>query len=202
MVLQICGILDVNSFEVPNPSESCSGTVQAVYADAGCLAEHNCVPTAHRTFTTDLALCLRAAIPLDVGDHIAITYTDSLWTTAERRSHLTGTKVRIIASSFHKHFHNYQYVRSHTNLSINIWFQYFECVCLRCCDPKELNTYLSALKCLKCPVGHFLPTDTLEDTCEWCCEDCGAKVPNEYAVNVNEQVAHTIQVIIQTCMYR
>ena len=103
MVLQICGILDVNSFEVPNPSESCSGTVQAVYADAGCLAEHNCVPTAHRTFTTDLALCLRAAIPLDAGDHIAITYTDSLWTTAERRSHLTGTKVRIMTSNLHKH---------------------------------------------------------------------------------------------------
>lgn len=69
-------------------------------------------------------------------------------------------------------------------------------MCLRCCDPKELNTYLSALKCLKCPVGYFLPTDTLEDSCEWCCEDCGAKVPNEYAVNVNEQVATTIQVLI------
>ena len=96
----------------------------------------------------------------------------------------------------------YHYVNNYTNLSITNWFQYFECVCLRCCDPKELNTYLSALKCLKCPVGHFLPTDTLEDTCEWCCEDCGAKVPNEYAVNVNEQVAHTIQVTIQTCMYR
>ena len=93
MILQICGILDVNSFEVPNPSETCSGTVQAVYADAGCLAEHNCVPTAHRTFTKDLALCFRAAVPLDVGDHISITYTDSLWTTAERRSHLVGTKV-------------------------------------------------------------------------------------------------------------
>ena len=109
MVLQICGILDVNSFEVPNPSESCSGTVQAVYADAGCLAEHNCVPTAHRTFTTDLALCLRAAIPLDAGDHIAITYTDSLWTTAERRSHLTGTKVRIITSDLHIHVYNCEF---------------------------------------------------------------------------------------------
>ena len=96
MVLDICGILDVNSFEVPNPSENCSGTVQAVYADAGCLAEHNCVPSAHRTFTKDLALCLRAAIPLNTGEHISITYTDSLWTTAERRSHLMGTKVNIL----------------------------------------------------------------------------------------------------------
>ena len=93
MILQICGILDVNSFEVPNPSENCSGTVQAVYADAGCLAEHNCVPTAHRTFTKDLSLCLRSAVALDSDDHISITYTDSLWTTAERRSHLIGTKV-------------------------------------------------------------------------------------------------------------
>ena len=58
-----------------------------------------------------------------------------------------------------------------------------------------MDTYLSALKCLKCPVGYFLPTEPLEDSCEWCCEDCGAKVPNEYAVNVNEHVAQTIQVI-------
>ena len=56
------------------------------------------------------------------------------------------------------------------------------------------------MKCLKCPVGYFLPTDTLEDSCEWCCEDCGAKVPNEFAVNVNEQVAQTIQVIIKCLM--
>ena len=67
---------------------------------------------------------------------------------------------------------------------------------MRCCDPTELNTYLSGLKCLKCPVGYFLPTDTLEDSSEWCCEACGANVPNDYAVNVNEQVSHTIQVCI------
>ena len=94
MILDICDILDVNSFEVPNISPSCSGTVQAVYADAGCLAEHNCVPTAHRTFNEDLSLCLRAAIPLNKEEHISITYTDSLWPTAERRSHLMGTKVK------------------------------------------------------------------------------------------------------------
>ena len=75
-------------------------------------------------------------------------------------------------------------------------FQYFECVCLRCCDPKEMGTYLSALKCLKCPVGFFLPEDTLEDSCEWSCESCGAKIPNDYAVKVNEQVAGTIQVLM------
>ena len=99
-ILQICGILDVNSFEVPNPSENCPGTVQAVYADAGCLAEHNCVPTAHRSFTKDLSLCLRAAVPLDEEEHISITYTDSLWCTSERRSHLMGTKVRLLANHY------------------------------------------------------------------------------------------------------
>ena len=93
MILQICGILDVNSFEVPNCSDNSSGTVQAVYADSGCLAEHNCVPTAHRTFTKELGLCLRAAQSIESEDHVSITYTDSLWTTAERRSHLIGTKV-------------------------------------------------------------------------------------------------------------
>ena len=59
-----------------------------------------------------------------------------------------------------------------------------------------MGTYLSALKCLKCPVGFFLPEDTLEDSCEWSCESCGAKIPNDYAIKVNEQVAGTIQVLM------
>ena len=113
LILEICGILDVNSFEVPNPSENCSGTVQAVYADAGCLAEHNCVPSAHRTFTSDLALCFRAGIPLTTGDHISITYTDSLWPTAERRSHLMGTKVKLFINKEFSRF-NQQSIPKHS----------------------------------------------------------------------------------------
>ncbi len=56
----------------------------------GCLLEHNCVPNAHRSFGADASICVRAAVPIEAGEHISITYTDSLWPTAERRSHLVG----------------------------------------------------------------------------------------------------------------
>ena len=42
LVHDLCGILDVNSFEVTFPGSS--ATIQAVYAEAGCLVEHNCIP--------------------------------------------------------------------------------------------------------------------------------------------------------------
>ena len=43
-------------------------------------------------FGPDLSLTLRAAVPITRDDHISITYTDSLWPTTERRSHLMVTK--------------------------------------------------------------------------------------------------------------
>ena len=161
-IKEICAILDVNSFEVPHSRSSAN--IQAVYSTAGCLVEHDCVPTSHKSFGEDLDLNLRAAIDIKKDQHISISYTDSLWPTVERRNHLMITK-------------------------------YFECICLRCCDPKELNTYLSAIKCMKCAVGYLLPEDPLESSSDWKCEDCSNKVPAEFIENVNNQVAETIQLL-------
>jgi hypothetical protein len=61
--------------------------MQAIYPTA-CLLEHNCVPNAHRSFGPDASICVRAAVNIEAGGHICITYTDSLWPTLERRSHL------------------------------------------------------------------------------------------------------------------
>lgn len=82
----ICGILDINSFEVAIPREKCSagGVVQALYK-IGCLPEHNCIPNTYKAFDADLSMTLRAACPIGAGQHITLTYTDSLWTTTNRR---------------------------------------------------------------------------------------------------------------------
>ncbi|CAB4060244.1 SMYD [Lepeophtheirus salmonis] len=63
-VLNICGILDTNSFEIPLPSSP--GTIQAIYK-IGCLPEHNCIPTGHRCFESDLSLVIRASVDLKAG---------------------------------------------------------------------------------------------------------------------------------------
>ena len=161
-VKEICAILDVNSFEVPVTRSST--TIQAIYSTAGCLVEHDCVPTSHKSFGEDFRLTLRAAVDIKKDQHISISYTDSLWPTVERRNHLMMTK-------------------------------YFECICLRCCDPKELNTYLGGIKCMKCPIGYLLTEDPLESDSSWQCEDCAHKVPSEFVQNINSQVAETIQLL-------
>ncbi|KAK4012629.1 hypothetical protein OUZ56_024870 [Daphnia magna] len=49
----------------------------------------------------------------------------------------------------------------------------FECRCLRCSDPTECSTFLSALRCPKCPTGAVLPIRPLEEKdTQWQCSQC------------------------------
>jgi len=50
--------------------------------------------------------------------------------------------------------------------------KYFLCSCVRCSDPTEFGTNLSAVKCLKCPKGYCLPIDTQLIDSKWACSDC------------------------------
>ena len=158
LLLRLYGILTINAFEIPNTGEACLASIYAT----GCLPEHNCVPTCHRSFDQDLSITLRSAVPLEANARISITYTDSLWPTMDRRSHLAYSK-------------------------------HFFCDCPRCCDPTELGTYLSALKCIKCPVGYYLSTDPLQEQSSWRCEDCSTIAPASLASEVNNRVAGSIK---------
>lgn len=158
---RLYGVLMINAFEIPNVSGEAS--VAAVYA-TGCLPEHSCLPSCHKSFDRDLAISLRAAVPLEASQRISITYTDSLWPTAERRAHL----------SYSKRFH---------------------CDCPRCCDPTECGTYLSGLKCIKCPVGFYLSQDPLQDSSDWQCEDCRTVVPVRLVNDVYTRVANSIKAL-------
>ena len=53
---QIC--ISIYIFAIP-----ILGNLAAIYA-TGCLPEHNCVPSCHRSFDEDLSITLRAAVPL------------------------------------------------------------------------------------------------------------------------------------------
>lgn len=56
--------------------------------------------------------------------------------------------------------------------------KYFTCKCRRCGDPAELNTFLSALRCLapgsdrKICGGYQLPISPLDLQTEWRCDKC------------------------------
>ncbi|XP_046402511.1 SET domain-containing protein SmydA-8-like [Ischnura elegans] len=90
-VLRIIATLEVNGMEV----SSAGHTLQAIYPIA-CLAEHACIPSAFRVFGSPdegFPLTLRAAIDIPMGSAISLTYTDSLWGTPERRTHLYYSKL-------------------------------------------------------------------------------------------------------------
>ncbi|KAJ8959772.1 hypothetical protein NQ314_006202 [Rhamnusium bicolor] len=60
--------------------------------------------------------------------------------------------------------------------------KYFSCKCKRCCDPTELGSYLSALRCIGTdgePCGGTqLPIDPIDDDTEWACDKCNVKLTN------------------------
>ncbi|XP_037786222.1 SET domain-containing protein SmydA-8-like [Penaeus monodon] len=81
----VCGIIDVNGFEIPGPS------IIGLYGKA-CLLEHSCIPNTTRTFDTQLNIIVRAATKISKGEHIQTSYTDPMWGTANRQLHLRTTK--------------------------------------------------------------------------------------------------------------
>lgn len=56
--------------------------------------------------------------------------------------------------------------------------KHFYCTCERCKDPKECNTFLSALKCTNPIVcdGILSPLDAMDRNSKWLCDLCGIKV--------------------------
>lgn len=82
---KICGIIDVNGFEIPGPN------IVGLYGKA-CLLEHNCIPNTTRTFDIQLNIIIRASVKIPKGSHISTSYTEPMWGTANRQLHLSTTK--------------------------------------------------------------------------------------------------------------
>ena len=73
--------------------------------------------------------------------------------------------------------------------------KFFECQCLRCSDPTECETYLSALKCSKCPVGSLLSTDPFDTNADWICDACQNTIMATMVEDVNRQVTEVISLL-------
>lgn len=79
--------LQVNGHEVPLTEPP----YVAIYNEASML-EHNCRPNCCKSFTSSGELLIIAAQQIEPGAHLTITYTDSLWSTPNRRHYLFETK--------------------------------------------------------------------------------------------------------------
>ena len=61
-----------------------------------------------------------------------------------------------------------------------IW--YFDCECRRCCDPTELGSHLSSLKCEECEAGVLLPSHPDQYHTPWSCDQCQLTISSHQAI--------------------
>ncbi|KAL3273948.1 hypothetical protein HHI36_015371 [Cryptolaemus montrouzieri] len=139
-IQKICGILDVNTFEIRAPpsmsilNSKCQN-LRGLYLNAALMA-HNCISNTHLAVDDDFMLYIYASVDIQKDTPIFLNYANAMQGTLERKNHLREGK-------------------------------YFECFCTRCLDPSELGTHISSLKCHKCLKGK-LQFENLTWTCTFC----------------------------------
>jgi hypothetical protein len=79
LVQRICGILDVNSFEVRGPPSKSgeSERLRGVYLRAALMA-HDCVANTHLAVDDDFQMIIHASVPIPRGHPIYFNYTSAM----------------------------------------------------------------------------------------------------------------------------
>ncbi|XP_065174327.1 SET domain-containing protein SmydA-8-like [Atheta coriaria] len=85
--LQICSIFDTNAFEVRNKHVN----IRAVYSMVSFLP-HDCTPNTRHLCADDYSMSVIATRKICKGEKICTTYTQTLWPTLSRRTHLKTNK--------------------------------------------------------------------------------------------------------------
>lgn len=89
LVQKVCGILEVNSVEIPSRG---GFSIRALYPQLAITA-HNCVPNiVHTILQNDYQVQVRAAVPIKQGETLHLCYTHSLSPTIIRRDFLLESK--------------------------------------------------------------------------------------------------------------
>lgn len=74
---QLCGILDVNSFELRSPGTLDESPLRGLYCEASLMA-HDCRGNTHLTVDDDFQLTVFASCPIEPGEAILFHYTSAL----------------------------------------------------------------------------------------------------------------------------
>lgn len=146
LIHQVCGVLEVNAFEV-------GSGLRAIYPTAYLFA-HNCTPNTKHSDGKNFEISFHATGAVRKQSPLFVTYTYILQVgnriqhksvlifvfqgTLKRRQHLKDTK-------------------------------FFDCACERCKDPTEFGTNISTLICRMCLKGSVLSVDPLDPEANWAC---------------------------------
>lgn len=156
---RMCGIIDTNALEIRLPD---GAELFALYAKT-YLIEHSCLPNTKHTFN------------LSSNDKNELyTISMKIVVPVQKDGHINTMYSHALWGTPAR--------RQHLKDT-----KYFSCKCVRCSDPTELGTYLSAAKCLgqdgiPCD-GIHLPEDPLDEETDWACNKCPAKV-NSNEINM------------------
>ncbi|XP_077284608.1 SET and MYND domain containing, arthropod-specific, member 4 isoform X2 [Arctopsyche grandis] len=158
----ICGILEVNAFEVGQLGAS----IRALYPRAYLLA-HDCTPNTTHTDDSRRRITIRAATKIIKGDAITLSYAYTLQSTHKRREHLVESKFFECCCTRCK---------DPTELGT------FACAlkCPKCGMAANRDVVLQAMLNGDCPKkmevkskpGVVLPTDPLDPNAPWRCDTC------------------------------
>lgn len=101
LLQQICGILDVNTFEIRGSMEG--GTnIRGIYPEAAMFA-HSCISNTLTSVDTKYNLRIHAAVDIKKGEPIFINYTRTLYVSScgSRKKlikHTSNSRTQLIAS--------------------------------------------------------------------------------------------------------
>jgi len=84
----VCGAMDINSFEIKSSN---SPAVAGIFPATAMMA-HNCIPNMSHVIDEQDRVTVRAAVPIQKGENLFVSYTLTLRGTIERRSTLRQSK--------------------------------------------------------------------------------------------------------------
>ena len=157
-ITHLCGALYINAHELP--SNSC---IQAIYYKASFI-EHNCLNNASKHFDSSHVIQIRAAVPIQKGEHISITYTDPMWGTFNRIMHLRETK-----------FFTCSCRRCVDPSELQTYFSSLKC---QSCPVQNQ--------------GSLLPKNPLDDKTIWVCSVCDVEENPEYVEAVTRSIGEEL----------
>ena len=157
-ILHFCGVLYINAHEMPF-----SPSVQAIYFKAS-LIEHNCMNNASKHFDASNNIQIRAAVHIQKGDNISITYTDPMWGTTNRKLHLRETK-----------FFTCSCIRCTDPSELGTYFSSLKCP-----------------SCPIQNQGFLLAKDPLQDGSPWICTVCTTEEKSEYVEAVTRSIGEEL----------
>ncbi|KAG5331828.1 MSTAA protein, partial [Acromyrmex charruanus] len=91
LMQKLCGILDVNTFELRSPSALDGLLLRGLYIEATLMA-HDCRGNTHLTVDDNFQLTVYASVAIKQNEPILFNYTSSLLGTVDRKDHLREGK--------------------------------------------------------------------------------------------------------------